>query len=190
MRAFAARCDREGKRRSVSPSAREPRDAGPSGLARVFLPDRSSSPLDNGCRETERRPASPKAAGDSHLRFHRTRLAALRSGHRRGYPGCDRPTGTIPIDGPTHPGATTRRPSRTYQITIPGCLSSWRSDSHSHNLSRLSIVSIRFGITNWVGAGVTAWFTYLCQSVTFPTTSGYLRQQPFCEILTNYEDRH
>ena len=51
------------------------------------------------------------------------------------------------------------------------CLSSWRSDSHSHSLSRLSIGSIRFGLTNWVGAGVTAWLTSLCEAVTFATTS-------------------
>jgi hypothetical protein len=58
-----------------------------------------------------------------------------------------RPAGTISAHGPTRTGAFTRGPSRTYQTTIPDRLSSWRSDSHSHNLSRLSNVYIQFGIT-------------------------------------------
>ncbi len=53
--------------RPASPRADEPRDAGPSGRVRSSRPNRSR--LGNWYRETARRPASPKAAGDSRKRI-------------------------------------------------------------------------------------------------------------------------
>jgi hypothetical protein len=79
VRVGAARRAREGKRRSVSPRTRELRDAGPSGPAHASLPDRSSSPPGNWCRETARRPASPKAAGDSRKRVPNPQAVAART---------------------------------------------------------------------------------------------------------------
>src|SRR6266496_1894174 len=64
-RVAAARRGTAGRRRSVSPRAREPGGTGPSGRVRAFRPDRSSWRLCTWCHETAHQPASPKAAGDS-----------------------------------------------------------------------------------------------------------------------------